>query len=95
MKQKAINQYPLGQYILDKLKEKGMSQAELSSITRFSTPVINDIVKGRRSISAKQIVRIAILLGLDAIEVGRMQSDYEIIQVIKPLMEEDDESGNS
>lgn len=67
-----------------------MSQAELSRLTRISTPVINDIVQGRRGISPKQIISLALVLGLDAIELGRMQSDYEIISVMNPILQNED-----
>ncbi len=87
MKRKAINTTPMGEIINKRLEEREMSQAELSRLTRISTPVINDIVQGRRGISPKQIVSFSLVLGLDAIELGRMQSDYEIMQVIQPLLE--------
>ena len=90
-KRKAINDYPIGQYILDALNDRGMRQEELASKTRISTAVINDIVKGRRSASPSQLVKFGIILGLDAIEMGRMQSDYEIMQIISPLMDSSEE----
>ena len=94
-KRKSINEYPVGQYILDALKERGMSQAELAAKTRVSAPVINDIIKCRRPASAKQLVKFGLVLGLDAIEMGRMQSDYEIMQVINPLFEKSEETEQS
>lgn len=90
MKKKAINMNPIGEIISKRLEERGMSQAELSRITKVSTPVINDIVKGRRGISPDQIVSFSLVLGLDALELGRMQSDYEIMQLIIPIMEKED-----
>ena len=91
MKRKAINDCPIGQVISNALEVKGMTQAELATKTRISPPVINDIVKGRRSASAKQLVKFGIVLGIDAIELGRAQSDYEIMQVINPLIDGEDE----
>ena len=82
MKYKAINSTSVGEIIRKRLEDRGMSQVELSQLTRVSAPVINDIVKGRRGVSPKQIVSFALVLGLDAIELGRMQSDYEIISVM-------------
>ena len=90
MKKKAINITPAGEIINKRLEEREMSQAELSRLTKVSTPVINDIVQGRRGISPKQIVSFSLVLGFDAIELGRMQSDYEIIQVITPILEKEE-----
>ena len=73
------------------MKIRGMSQAELANLTRISTPVINDILQGRRGLSAKQIVAFALVLGVDAIELGRMQSDQEIMSVISPMIMEEEQ----
>lgn len=89
MKYKAINSTSVGEIIRKRLEDRGMSQVELSQLTRVSAPVINDIVKGRRGVSPKQIVSFALVLGLDAIELGRMQSDYEIISVMNPILEKE------
>lgn len=83
---KAINRTPVIEIIKERMKARGMSQAELSDLTRISTPVINDIVQGRRGLSSKQIVAFALILGLDAIELGRMQSDQEIMAIINPMI---------
>ena len=90
MKRKAINNTPTGEIISKRLEERGMSQIELSRLTRVSAPVINDIVQGRRGISPKQIVSFSLVLGLDAIELGRMQSDYEIMSVMNPILQNED-----
>lgn len=86
MMKKAINRTPVIEIIKERMKARGMSQAELSALTRISTPVINDIVQGRRGLSPKQIVAFALILGLDAIELGRMQSDQEIMAIINPMI---------
>lgn len=90
MKRKTINLNPIGEIVQNRLEEREMSQAELSRITKISTPVINDIVQGRRGINPKQIVSLSLVLGFDAIELGRMQSDYDIMQVINPILEKED-----
>lgn len=91
MKKKAINRTPVIDIIKDKMKIRGMSQAELSNLTGISTPVINDILQGRRGLSAKQIVAFALVLGVDAIELGRMQSDQEIMAIIGPMITNEEE----
>lgn len=90
MKRKAINSIPTGEIISKRLEDRGMTQAELSRLTRISTPVINDIVQGRRGISPKQIISLSLVLGLDAIELGRMQSDYEIMSVMNSILQNED-----
>lgn len=87
---KSINTTPAGEILAHSLEGRGMSQAELSRLTRVSTPVINDIVQGRRGISPKQIVSFSLVLGFDAIELGRMQSDYEIMQIINPILDKEE-----
>lgn len=84
---RAINTTPIIDTIVSQLEAKKMSQKELSDIIGVSTPVVNDILKNRRSLSPKQIVRISIILGLDAVELGRMQSDYEIMRVLQPIID--------
>lgn len=91
MKKKAINRTPVIEIIKDKMKIRGMSQAELANLTGISTPVINDILQGRRGLSAKQIVAFALVLGVDAIELGRMQSDQEIMSIIGPMITDEEE----
>ena len=90
MKRKAINNTSIGEIISKRLEDRGMTQAELSRLTRISTPVINDIVQGRRGISPKQIISFALVLGFDAIELGRMQSDYEIMSLMNPILQNED-----
>lgn len=90
MKRKAINTNPICKVIQNRLEERDMSQADLSRLTRISTPVINDIVQGRRGLSPKQIVAFALILGFDAIELGRMQSDQEVMAIIEPMIKEDE-----
>lgn len=87
MRKKAINITPMSELISKQLEDKGMSQAELARLAKMSTVTINDLLANRRTFTAKNIVSLSIVLGLDAIEFGRMQSDYEIMQVIQPLLE--------
>lgn len=91
MKKKAINRTPVIDIIKERMKARGMPQAELSTLTKISTPVINDIVQGRRGLSPKQIVAFALILGFDAIELGRMQSDQEIMAIINPMIKEEEQ----
>ena len=42
MRRKAINTTPIAEAISKALKEQGMTQKELSDITKISTPSLND-----------------------------------------------------
>ena len=88
MKHKAINRTPIIEIIKERMKARGMSQAELSALTGISDTVINFIVRGKRGLTPKQIVAFALILGFDAIELGRMQSDQEIMAIIHPMIKE-------
>ena len=90
-KKRTIAVTPVGELILTKLKERGMTQAELATLSRIQPPTISDILAGRRPFNPAQIVAVALVLGLDAIELGRAKSDYEIMQVINPLLERNEE----
>lgn len=85
-KKRTIAITPVGDMILAKLKEKGLTQQELSELSGVQPPTISDIIAGRRSITPDACVAIAIILGMDAIELGRAQSDYEIMQVLNPIL---------
>lgn len=88
MRRRFINSTPIVDAIIKKMEERGMSQKELSDITGIPTPTLNEILGNKRRIQPRLIVPISIVLGLDAIELGRMQSDFEIVQVIQPIMEQ-------
>ena len=85
-KKRTIAVTPVGDMILAKLKEKGITQKELSELTGVQPPTISEILGGRRTITPEACVSIAIVLGMDAIELGRAQSDYEIMQVLNPIL---------
>lgn len=71
--------------ILDKvLKERGIKQKELSEAIGKSTPVINDIIKRRRSISPEIAYMLeAIIDDIPAVEWLSYQSQYDLAMIRK------------
>ena len=71
--------------ILDKvLKERGISQKDLSDAIGKSTPVINDIIKKRRSISPEIAYMLeAIIEDIPAAEWLSYQSQYDLAMIRK------------
>lgn len=69
--------------ILDQvLKERGMSQKDLSDAIGKSTPVINDIIKRRRSISPEIAFMLeAVIEDIPAIEWLSYQSEYDLAMI--------------
>lgn len=66
-------------YILDsKLDEYGMSQKELALLIGKSTPVINDIIKGKRGINAEIAIMLETVFDLTAEEWLNAQCLYDI-----------------
>lgn len=90
MRKKAINITPMSAVVRRQLEKKGMTQAELAQRTGISPVTIHYLLENKRRYSPHLIVRISLILGIDAIELGRMQSDYEIMQVIQPIIDEEE-----
>lgn len=71
--------------ILDKvLKERGIKQKELSDAIGKSTPVINDIIKRRRSISPEIAYMLEVIIDdIPAVEWLSYQSQYDLAMIRK------------
>ena len=50
--------YHPGEYILEELRARGRSQAKFAELLGISKAEVNDIIKGRRNITARLAVRI-------------------------------------
>lgn len=70
-----------GQILASELKNCGMSQKELSEMIGKSTPVINDIIKGKRGINAEIAVLLEQALNVKAEDWMNYQSLYDLDQV--------------
>jgi HTH-type transcriptional regulator/antitoxin HigA len=67
-----------GEILAGQLSDNGLSQKELASLIGKSTPVINDIIKGRRDINAEIAVLLENVFSLKAEEWMKYQVAYDI-----------------
>lgn len=70
-----------GHVLASELKNSGISQKELSEIIGKSTPVINDIIKGKRGINAEIAVLLEKALDVKAEDWMNYQCLYDLDQV--------------
>lgn len=86
---KAIDTLPkAGKMIKTALEKKGWTQARLAQVMAIPAPVLNAyIVGGRTGINPKQVLRIAIPLGLDPYELARAFVDQAIDVEIGKLLD--------
>ena len=90
-KRTPVKDYPVGKAIVEALEKKGMTQVELAARLHMAHGNLSAIIHEGREVSPRMIVRIALCLGLDAFELGRMQSDYEIMKIITPIIGKEQE----
>lgn len=69
---------PIGEYLKDELKARDMKQSTLSSLTGIPAPILNDIIKGKRDITAEQSVLIGRALGIDDGFFYNLQKQYDL-----------------
>lgn len=67
-----------GVLLMDELKERRMTQSELAKTIDVPAPIINDIIKGKRSINAETAVLLEAALDISAEYWMRLQSQYDI-----------------
>lgn len=67
-----------GSILLDELRAKGIKQSEFCRKHGFSTTIINDIIKGKRNITAKTAIKLESALGINAEFWMRIQAMYEL-----------------
>ena len=68
----------VGEILRDELKAMGMSQKELSALMGIQANILNEIIKGKRSLNADYATLIEKAIGLPAKTLMRIQADYEI-----------------
>ena len=68
----------VGEYIKDELDARGMQQKELAKITGIQTSVLNDIIKGRRDLTAEHSVLIGNALGINDDFFYDLQKRYDM-----------------
>jgi transcriptional regulator with XRE-family HTH domain len=83
MKKQFITNTSVAEYLKAIIKAQGITQSELAELTCIAPSNLTDILQGRRALNATNCVTIGLVLGVSPYELGRMQSDYKITQVLK------------
>lgn len=68
----------VGEYIKDELDARGMLQKELAKMTGIQTSVLNDIIKGKRDLTAEHSVLIGNALGINDDFFYDLQKQYDM-----------------
>ena len=68
----------VGSIISERLEAKEMKQSELCDLTGIAKPILNDIIKGRRNLTAEMAVLIESALGLSADRLLSIQMQNEL-----------------
>ena len=68
----------VGEVIKDELSTRNMKQSELSEQTGIQKSILNDVIKGKRSLTSEMAVLLESALGLSASLLLQIQSQYEI-----------------
>ena len=67
-----------GNILLDELRARGIKQSVFCRKYGFSTTIINEIIKGKRSITAKTAIQLEAALCINAEFWMRIQAMYEL-----------------
>ena len=68
----------VGEYIQDELSARGMKQSELAALSGVPAPILNNIIKGKRGITAEQSILIGRALDIDDSLFYNLQTKYEL-----------------
>ena len=68
----------VGEYIKDELLARRMSQKELSLLTGIAAPILNDIIKAKRNITAEQSILIGRALEINDDFFYEIQKQYDL-----------------
>ncbi len=77
-----------GVYLAQELEARGMTQTELSRRMQRPVQVINEIVRGKKSISAETALGLERVLGTSARTWMNLQSNYQLVMARKGQREE-------
>lgn len=67
-----------GEFLKDELAARKITQKQLATLTGIQAPIINDIIKGKRGVTAEQSILIGRALEIDDTFFFDMQKQYEI-----------------
>lgn len=68
----------VGEVIKDKLTARDMKQSELSELTGIQKSILNDVIKGKRSLTSEMALLIENVLGISAKHLMNIQSQYAL-----------------
>lgn len=68
----------VGEVIKDELSARNMKQSELSELTGIQKPILNDVIKGKRSLTPEMALLIENALGVSAEYLMNIQTQYEL-----------------
>lgn len=68
----------VGEVIKDELSARNMKQSELSKLTGIQKPILNDVIKGKRSLTPEMALLLENALGISAKYLMNIQTQYEL-----------------
>ncbi len=73
----------VGDIITETLSSKSLKQSELCDITGIAKPILNDVIKGRRNITAEMAILIESVLGISADKLLQIQISNDLEKAYK------------
>ena len=68
----------VGEVIKDELAARDMKQSELSELTGIQKSILNDVIKGKRSLTPEMALLLENALGVSATFLMNIQTQYEL-----------------
>ncbi len=68
----------IGAFVKQVLEERSMKQSDLAELTGIQRPIINDLIKGKRSMTAETAVLFEVALGISADYLMGIQTEYDL-----------------
>ena len=68
----------VGEVIKDELSARDMKQSELSGLTGIQRPILNDVIKGKRSLTPEMALLLEKALNISATFLMQVQTQYEL-----------------
>jgi HTH-type transcriptional regulator/antitoxin HigA len=70
---------PPGELLAEELEERGLTQKQLADVMGRPAQAINEIIHGRKAITAETALQLNAALGIDARHWLNLESDYRLI----------------
>lgn len=68
----------VGEVIKDELSARNMKQSDLSKLTGIQKPILNDVIKGKRSLTPEMALLIGKVFGISADYLMNIQTQYDL-----------------